>query len=183
MSPPQDQHVACARDPLCLDLARETSTHPKFIPTSVVHYFRPDRLGFMDHFPWLEAPDPKDAPARLIGVEGYIAADRMTSITVSMPLLLLLSLVGTAAAGWERRWLILASCATPLVTCMYFGATQRYLADFVPALALASACGVASVKTLRWRPGVIIVLAALGIWSVSVSLALAVWSWYTFGTA
>jgi hypothetical protein len=181
--PPQDRLVLCAQDPRCLDLVREGSTHPKFIPTNVVHYFRPDLLGFVDHFPWLEAPDPKDAPVRLIGVDGYLATDRMPSITVSMPLLLLLSLVGIAAAAWERRWLILASCAAPLATCMYLGATQRYLADFVPAMTLAGACGVAYLKTVRWRPGFTIVLAALGIWSVSVSLALAVWSWYTFDPA
>jgi hypothetical protein len=179
--PPQTHQLDCITQPTCLTLVRQGSTQMKFIPTNVVQYFRPDLLRFGGHFPWIQAPDPQSAPVKLIGIDLYLGTDRMSSVTVTMPLLLLLSVVGVVSTTWPRRWLILASCAGPLVTCMYLGATQRYLADFVPVLTLAGACGGASLRTVRWRPVYSVVIAALATWSVLVCTALAVWMWSTVG--
>ena len=171
--PPFTHHRTCARQPECLVLAQNGSMQPKYFPTNFVQYFRPDLLRFEDHFPWIGAPRYQDAPIRLIGVSAYLGTDRMSSVTATMPALLALSVVGFATTFWQRRWLILASCVGPLLTCMFFGATKRYLADFVPTLILAGACGLRYMLASRWRRVSSIVIVVLAGWSIIVCVALA----------
>jgi hypothetical protein len=171
--PPFTHQLDCSMNPKCMAVARD-SFGPQYIPTNVVQYFRPDLLRFAGHFPWIVAPSPKDAPVKLIGVNNYFGTEQMSSVTLTMPLLLLLSFVGIAVTSWSRRWLIIASCAGPVATCMWVGATQRYLADFVPTLILAGAYGVGYLRTLKWRPAFSIVIVTLGTWSVLFCMALAV---------
>jgi hypothetical protein len=127
------------------------SLQPKFIPANLFQYLRPDHLRFKAHFPFIYAPTPGDAPISLIGIHRYLATDAMSSVSATMPALLTTSIIGFVVARQDRRWLILASCVGPLVTCMYFGATQRYLGDFVPTLIIAGACGVAHFSISPWR--------------------------------
>jgi hypothetical protein len=176
--PPQGKQIACAAWPKCYSLqAAGGSLQPKFIPTNLLQYLRPDHLRFAAHFPFIYAPTPHDAPIRLIGIHRYLETDAMSSVSATMPALLTTSIVGFVVARQDRRWLILASCVGPLVTCMYFGATQRYLGDFVPTLIIASACGVAYLLTSRWRRVSCLLLATLAVWSIIVCIALAFGMW------
>jgi hypothetical protein len=174
--PPQDHQINCVKWEKCLTLVRAGSTHPRFIPTNLFQYFRPDLLGFTGSFPWIRAPGGTlNSSITLIGINSYLGTDAMASVTTTMPALLALSFVGLVTASWTRRWLILASCVGPLVTCMYLGATQRYLADFVPTMIIASACGLAYLLSSRWRVVGGTIIAFLGAWSVIVCIALALW--------
>jgi hypothetical protein len=177
--PPQGKQIDCAAWPKCYSMqAAGGSSQPKFIPTNVFQYLRPDHLRFGAQFPFIYAPTPGDAPIRLIGIHRYLGTDAMSSVSATMPALLTTSIVGFVVARQDRRWLILASCVGPLVTCMYFGATQRYLADFVPTLIVASACGVAYLLTSRWRRVSYLILAAFSVWSIIVCIALALGMWW-----
>jgi hypothetical protein len=176
--PPMNKQLDCVASAKCFALQARGSLQPKFILTNLVQYLRPDHLRFSWSFPFIRAPQPHAAPVALIAVDGYYGVESMSSISAAMPALLATSIVGFVVAEWDRRWLILASCAGPLVTCMFFGAGERYLADFVPTLIIASACGLAYLLTSRWRRVSFIVLTALSAWSVivCVTLALALWN-------
>ncbi|MET0628302.1 MAG: hypothetical protein ABW033_07590 [Acidimicrobiia bacterium] len=174
--PPQNHLIGCVKWDKCLTLVKAGSTHPRFIATNLYQYFRPDLLSFTGDFPWIRAPGgPLNSGVKLIGIHSYLGTDAMASVTTTMPALLALSIVGLVKASWTRRWLIVASSIGPLVTCMYLGATQRYLADFVPTLIIASACGLAYLLSSRWRVIGGTIIAVLGAWSVIVCVALALW--------
>jgi hypothetical protein len=174
--PPNEHQLDCIQSAKCLALSSGGSTQPKYVLTNLYQYLRPDHLQFVDRFPWIKAPRPRDARITLIGIHKYLGTDAMSSVTTTMPALLALALVGLVTTNWARRWLVLASCTGPLVTCMYYGATQRYLADFVPTLVLGSACGLAYLlSSAHWRTVARTAVVLLGTWSVLVCIALSLW--------
>ena len=71
-----------------------TITGPQFFPTSLVTYFRPDGIRFVDYFPWITLPgSPPPAYGDAVIDQSY----RTGSVTAFMPWLLLLTVVAAVA--------------------------------------------------------------------------------------
>ncbi len=160
----------------------------KFIPTGLLQYLRPDALRITRLFPFLMF-SPK---ATVLGNVHYDTRDFSSSITDTMPVMAALGVVGIVGIfGRESRRMhrrslsvlrlpvLGAAVGTAGVLAIAFIA-NRYLADFMPLLVLASATGLHLVVASwrRWRrpmrrlAGVTLgVLALFGMWA-NVGLAL-----------
>ena len=154
----------------------------KFAPTTLFQYARPDAIRLTSHYPFVDFPLHR---AHVFGHVIFDTLDRSSSVTASMPGLLLLAIVGTVFLVRRRGLLARAvapaaiglAAGTVFVTTIAF-VTNRYLADFVPPLvllALVGVQGVATMQPLRTRAGragvaAIVVLCAFGVW-VSFGLA------------
>jgi hypothetical protein len=148
-----------------------------FVPTNLVTYFRPDGLSISRVFPFVTLPTRP--PTGLSGVL-FDKLYRTDSITASTPLLFLLSIWGFVTAFRPKaigqvaktRLLLLAAGSACAALMLWGYIAPRYLGDFVPFLALASAVAVADIfrrlqgrrRSVRFTVfGVITVLAAFSI--------------------
>ncbi|HEY1739182.1 MAG TPA: hypothetical protein VGI86_10745 [Acidimicrobiia bacterium] len=149
----------------------------KFAPTTLFQYARPDALRFTSRYPFVDFPLHR---AHVFGHVIFDTLDRSSSVTASMPGLLLLAIVGTVFL--IRRRGLLARAVAPAAIGLTAGTvfvitiafvTNRYLADIVPPLvllALVGVQGVASMRPLNSRAGrtgvvAIVVLCAFGAWA------------------
>lgn len=154
----------------------------KFAPTTLVQYLRPDALAPNALFPWLTFPHFRTP---VIGDVRFYTLDPASSIPASMPAATLLAVLGVVALvrprtllGAPARALRIALVGAvvgcvPVLAIAYVA--QRYLADFLPALALAALVGLQILlRRLRaptTRPlavaalAVTAVLAGFGIWA------------------
>jgi hypothetical protein len=161
----------------------------KFIPTNVLAMLRPDGIGLDGLFPWATFPPPAD----IIGGVKFDTIDWSGSITATMPLLLLLTVVG--AIGVFRRQAdaafpslavlrvpVLGAFAGGFVTLTIYFIAQRYISDFLPLLLLLGLVGLhmllrafagADRSRLLVRAATVgvVVLAVISLW-VNFSLAL-----------
>jgi hypothetical protein len=156
----------------------------KFVPTALVQYLRPDALGFSRLFPFLDFP-PK---ATVIGGVHYDTLDFSSSLTATMPALVALSVVGLVGVFGRRRDHRLGALRLPVVgaavgtvgvlTIAYIA--NRYLADFLPLLALCALAGLCLLRArwTAWAPGArrlaATALALLALFGIVVNVALAV---------
>jgi hypothetical protein len=162
----------------------------QFVPTTVLHYFRPDRIRFTRLFPFVDFPP---FPAPLVGDAVFDLVDRTAALPCVAPLLLLLGVVGLGHALLPRAWrdptlhpmrvLVLAAAAGGATVLPFGYISHRYLCDFVPFLAIAGALGVQALlhgwPELRRRPrgtGLVVpvafgALAAASVW-INAGLAL-----------
>ncbi|HEY3834792.1 MAG TPA: hypothetical protein VGO03_21040 [Acidimicrobiia bacterium] len=179
----------------------------KFVPSTLVQYFRPDALRLTTLLPFIDFPHSPHA----IGGVVFDTLEPSSSIPSSMPFLFVLACIGLFAAfrPWRHRdgdhaptlsglRVPLVGAAIGAVSVLPFGyIAQRYLSDFVPLLVLAGAAGLQ--VALRWsddradaeppatepnrprrrRRVVWSVLAVLAALSVLVNVALAVAYHYT----
>jgi hypothetical protein len=144
----------------------------KFVPTTVLQYFRPDTLEPRSLLPWFSWGNR----AHLVGDVTFDTVDRAASLPVTAPAFLATGVVGVVAlfrhrppAAWAMS-LAGAGLAT-LPTLSIAFVAQRYLADFVPLLVLAAALGTpvaaawAARSAGRWRAAVVgtAVLAAFAL--------------------
>jgi len=123
-----------------------------FIPTNLLAYLRPDGIEFSSVFPFVTLPAQ---PAPALGGVLFDRLYRTASMPSSMPLLFLLSCWGLVSAFRPRppalvartRLLLLAAggAGAALMVWGYIG--PRYLADFLPFLAIGSVVGLADI----WR--------------------------------
>jgi hypothetical protein len=123
-----------------------------FIPSNLLAYLRPDGIQFSSIFPFVTLPA---SPAPAVGGVLFDRLYRTASLPASMPLLSGLSIWGFISAFRRRppervartRLLLLAaaSAGAALMVWGYIG--PRYLADFLPFLAIGSAVGLADI----WR--------------------------------
>lgn len=118
----------------------------KFVPTALLQYLRPDGVRFQGLFPFLRFP-PK---AVVIGHVIYDSRDYASSAPSTMPLLVLLGLVGLVAVF--SRWpaggrLAPFRLAVVGATVGAGGALEiayvanRYLSDFLPFIVLVAVIG------------------------------------------
>jgi hypothetical protein len=124
-----------------------TITGPQFFVTSLVNYFSPGGIRFVDYFPWITFPAEN---ARGYGGAFLDQSYRTGSVTAFMPLALLLSLVSLPVLLRPTRRLhqglgIRALRAPALATFLMTGGVMgygyiafRYTSEFVPALVLGS---------------------------------------------
>ncbi len=179
LAPPYDHNPVIAADHARLASVRAGTNGVRYLPTKVVQYLRPDTLHFTSDYPWFTWRMPYYAAVKIFGNPHYDGIEMTASITDTMPFLLALSVVGLAVTLRNKALLALVAggAITALVTATFFGQTERYMADFVPLLAVAAMGGV--VAFLSWQPrrtcsrliaGV--VLGVLCAWSLFIMAAL-----------
>jgi hypothetical protein len=154
-----------------------TITGPQFFLTSLVNYFRPDGIRFVDYFPYITLPAE---PAKPYGGAFLDQSYRTGSITAFMPLLCFLSVWGCVSTMRRRASHGIRTLRLPLLGALaisggvmgYGYVTYRYTSEFVPLLVVGSAIGVCHISRLigesrPWiRRGVNISLALLASFSV-----------------
>jgi hypothetical protein len=121
-----------------------------FVPTNLLTYLRPDGLSVSDVFPFITLPT--SPPTALNGVL-FDRLYRTASVSASTPLLFVLSLWGLVTAFRPKaigkvartRLLLLAAGSAGAALMLWGYIAPRYLGDFVPFLALASAVAMADI--------------------------------------
>lgn len=166
---------------------------PQFIPSNLLAYFRPDGLRLTAVFPFITLPA---APAHAVSGVLFDRRYRTASMPASMLLLFLLSCWGVITAFRPRpqsaarmagiRILVLATASAGGALLLWGYIANRYLADFVPFLALAGAVGLAGVWTAvegRHRSGrsvrnagrvALTLVTAIGLFTIATNVAIAV---------
>jgi hypothetical protein len=156
----------------------------KFVPSTLLAYLRPDALRFGWVFPFVTLPS---VPARAVAGVVLDQSYRTTSMPASMPLLVLLGGWGLVSAFRRRlvgharlfRILLIAAATGTLGTLVLGYIGNRFLADFIPLLVVASAVGLVAVwkgldgRGRRVRGGVLACVAALGCFGVVANLGVA----------
>jgi hypothetical protein len=146
----------------------------EFVPSTLLQYVRPDALRFERVVPFVRYGPPA---VELNGVD-FESNTPTTSLTVAATLLLILAAAGVVWAVRERRFAVLAMVGVTAVAgvpTLTIGFTaNRYLIDFLPALALAAA--VAVWLTPPARLPVRGLLVTLVLWGAMVNATLGVWS-------
>ncbi len=129
----------------------------QFLPSTALAYLWPGGIRLTSVFPFITLPAE---PARAVGVV-LDSANRTASLTASMPLLFLLTCWGgfasfrrrTLGRGSMTRLIILAAALACGPVMIFDYISDRYLADFLPLLIVASAVGLVDLwgRTLDWR--------------------------------
>lgn len=151
----------------------------QFLPTTFDAYFSPVGLHLQSAFPWITLPT---RPAPAVGNVVMDATYPTDSVTASMPLLALLGIWGVVTAFRpgsvgrvaRTRVLLVAMVAATSAVLLFGYVADRYLADFLPFLALAGSIGLVDL----WRRldgarraaravalAAVAVLAAFGVWA------------------
>jgi hypothetical protein len=112
----------------------------QFLPTTIIHYLRPDGIALTKSFPFVDFPA---LPGPVVGNVLFDLVDRSASLPAVAPFLLVLAAVGAAYAFWPSRWSdsARASLRVPILAATAGAATilpfgfiaNRYLGDFVIA--------------------------------------------------
>jgi hypothetical protein len=137
-----------------LEVNGGTITGPQFFETSLVNYFRPDGIRFVDYFPYITLPAE---PARAYGGAFLDQTYRTGSVTAFMPLLLLLALAALPVLLRPRATGPVASLRWPALGSLLVGGgvmgygylANRYTSDFVPALVVVGTVGLWSLTRLQ----------------------------------
>ncbi len=165
-----------------------------FVPSTLLAYLRPDGLRFSSVFPFIALPaTPPKALAGVLFDRRY----RTASLPASMPLLFLLSCWGLVTAFRPRpvgrvaltRVLLVAGLIAGAALFIWGYIAPRYLADFIPLLALASGVAVVDVwrrlegRSRAVRTTVLGVVALGALFSVVANLGIAITPNEEFNTA
>jgi hypothetical protein len=156
-----------------------------FVPTNALAYLRPDGLRFTSVFPFITLPA---APPRAVGGVLFDRLYRTASLPSSTPLLFLLSCWGLVTAFRPRsvgrvaytRLLLLAAGSAGAALLLWGYIAPRYLGDFVPFLALASAVAMADIwrrlegRRESVRVGALVVIGLVALFSIVANIGMAV---------
>ncbi|MGP0108685.1 MAG: hypothetical protein ACLPR9_07460 [Acidimicrobiales bacterium] len=151
----------------------------RFLPSTLTAYLEPVGLHFQSAFPFITLPT---TPARAVGNVILDQVYPTASVPASMPLLFLLGCWGVVSAfrphpvgRTNAMRLLLVATASATAAVLLFGyIADRYLADFLPFLALAAMIGMvdvwrrlgASGRPLRIATlGVIAAIGLFGVWA------------------
>ncbi|MEP6814299.1 MAG: hypothetical protein ABI873_01970 [Marmoricola sp.] len=143
-----------------LRLNHGSITGLQFFQTSLVNYFNPGGIRFVDYFPWITLP-PENA--RAYGGAFIDQSYRTGSVTAFSTLLLMLALVGVPVLLRRRRGLPVQALRPPALAAfamtggvMAYGyVAYRYTSEFVPALVLGGAIGLWFVADRLSRSGIL----------------------------
>ncbi|MCU1427450.1 MAG: hypothetical protein JWL83_1450 [Actinomycetia bacterium] len=153
----------------------------RYVPTTALQFLRPDAFDPSRLFPFVTFR----SGSKIIGNVPFDTIDFSSSLTTTMPLLMVLAVVGVVAVARRRRdnTRDLAVLRAPMIGAFAGGAitltigfiTHRYLADFLPFVALAALVGLYTVigRAPAWRgvgarrllAGGLVALGALGTWA------------------
>jgi hypothetical protein len=131
---------------------------PIYLPTGLSTYFGSLGVHFSNLFPFVTLPQ---YPVQGVGHVVLFGAEEMTSVPGSMPLLLLLTLVGLYGIVRRSSPLSIRLLAIPFVVAalpaallLVFGFfDNRFVGDFVPVLVIGSAVGLPVVWQYMDRSG------------------------------
>ena len=146
----------------------------RFLPTTIVHYLRPDGIAFERLLPFV-----RFGPlAHEFGSYPLLGNTLASSLPSSATLLFVLAVVGLWVLVRRRAWILVALLAGALIAALpsfLIGyVANRYLADMLPALVVPAAAALAVMRAPTWRPrllrGACVALVLTGFW-VNVSLA------------
>ncbi len=152
----------------------------RFLPSTLLAYFGPAGIRFMPVFPFLTMPA---APAAAVGGVVLEWQYRTYSVTAAMPLFLLLSAAGIAAALRRRgriglvRIPMLVALASAAGVAVWGYLAARYIGDFMPFLIIASFVGLvelwrrASRRSRTARILLVSALALLGTYGIVANVA------------
>ncbi len=159
---------------------------PKFAPTNLLQYLRPDAIGFDSLFPWVTF----SRPLTNVGAIPFDNIEPSASITAVSSLLVVLAVLGVVAVVRAPRGESESSVAVLRLPMLAFAAVtggavllgvhfQRYEGDFLPALVVAGVAGLfflpvlLSRRTIVQRRVIAVVLVVLGVWSCWATFSLA----------
>ncbi|MFO7590743.1 MAG: hypothetical protein R6X23_07575 [Acidimicrobiia bacterium] len=155
-------------------------------PTTILAYARPDTVRVSTTFPFVSFREQR---ATVIGDVTFDLVDRVAGMPVTMPSLVIASIVGIfvvfrrgrreprGVSAW-RLPLVGAACGV-LPTLVIVYVAQRYTADFMPVLLLSGVVGVhwlvraIAGRSPRWRRGIATTLVVLAVWGVWTNVSLA----------
>jgi hypothetical protein len=170
--PASEQLLYKAYDFAAINKGKHFSLH--FLPSTLQAYFSPSDLRFTSVFPYVATPG---LPTQLTAHTRLFNRGLTSSIPASMPLLLATGLWGTVTTFWRHRpvmvrsfrLLLVAAAASGGAMLIYGTVYERFLADFLPILVLASAIGVVDIyRRLDGRTRVprVLVPAVVGLLAV-----------------
>ena len=176
-----------------LEFAGGDFVDPRYLPTNLLTYLRPDGLSVSARFPFLDAPHQLP---HVFGGAVYDITYRTPSLPAATPLLFGLGVLGLVLGLATMRhlpatqWLFAAAAAglPAAATLMIWGfLAPRYLADFVVTLLPLSVLGL--VGLIRYvdahsdavRRWFVVGAVAVAGWSVAANVAMAVSSSYLTG--
>jgi hypothetical protein len=148
----------------------------RFLPTTLVHYLRPDGIRFERLVPGIRfgplAVDRGSYPAESI--------TPASSLPAGATLLLVLAVVGVVwlVRHRNRTWLLLVGAAVlgAVPTFMIGFIANRYLIDMLPPLVVAGAIGIWVILDLPRQRVVRTLGVALAVWGLWVNASLATWT-------
>lgn len=184
--PLKDQ--ALAQDGLNARYASYAARHASFndlhvLPTTLTWYLRPNALDVSRLFPFVNFP-PR---IWVVGSAEFAGLNPSSSLTATMPVLVILAVVGLVSLLAARflvrtdddastvrhlRPLAMAMVIGCAGTLTYAGIAHRHLGDLYPALVLGAVLGGAMV--LRWLRGHRVVAVLLSIIAVA-GIAASIW--------
>ena len=143
----------------------------RFLPATLQGYLSPGNLRFTPVFPYVTFPE---LSTQLVAHTRLFNRGSTSSLPASMPLLFGLGLWGTITTFGPRRpmvirslrILILTAAATAGAMLIYGTVYERFLADFMPLLILASSIGMVDVWHRldgRRRPPRILIPAGIAV--------------------
>lgn len=151
----------------------------RFLPTTLVHYLRPDAIRFERLLPIVRFGPPAD----VLGSYPVESNTPASSLTVTATLLFAAALVGVVVLVRRRAWpwlLLVAGGALASAPSFAIGfVANRYLVDMLPMLVVPAAVAVAvcpwpdTATTRRVAAVGIVALVGWGTWS---NVALATWT-------
>ncbi len=156
----------------------------QFLPSTLLAYLRPDGLRLSSLFPFITRPS---ALAGSVGGVRLDGTDRVASVPSSMPLLFLFGLWGVISAFRPTPVgksilirILLVTTALATGTVLIFGwIGNRFSADFLPFLVLASAVGMVDVwrrmegKGRRDRYFMIAAATVIGVFGIAANIGIA----------
>jgi len=156
-----------------------------YLPSTLLAYLQPGGLRLTSLFPFITLPA---GPPRAVGGVLFDNRARTASVTASMPLLFLLSCLGVVHTFRRHpsdvakmlRILLIASATGTGAVLFYGWIANRYLADFLPFLILASGIGAVVVyckleaRSTRVRLAATGIVVAVGAFSIAANVALSI---------
>ena len=177
---------------------------PRYIPTTMLSYFRPDSLNVSNEWPWVRFLYGPQNNHHLGGrwitelkpvtylpplEKDSMWLERSTSITNTMPLSLFATATTVLTVLRRRQWstglILLAALAAPVVIFIQFAIAARYLADMYPFVALGTIFSsfliphIASWRTRSKVFAISSVSALLAFSILSVTMLGAQYAWIT----
>lgn len=157
---------------------------PGFLPSTIVAYLQPFGIRFTSLFPFVTTPT---APAAAIGAVLDVTYPT-ASMPATMPLLFLLACCGTIASFRPQalvpfrltRIVLIAGVAATAGVMLWGYIGERYLADFMPFLIVASGIGLIDLwrrfegRSRKFRRNALGILVVAAVYGVVVNTAIAV---------
>ena len=165
--------------------------HPKFLPTNLLAFFRPDAVRLFKDWPNVRfrfngCVGP-NTPTYLWPLkEGDMYAEKTTSLSNTMPFPLLAAGIASYAAVRRKRTkelAVLAAIATiGLLASSTVGMTSRYLGDFYPLLAIGLAMSATEIGSAK-RKSIFVALTCIALvlvpWSLLANASLLIgYRWF-----